>query len=305
MRQGVHLSTLQQKDGRDLELVFATAFLFFPSDRLLDERGANAVLKEFLSTAGAMLDTDHVELRRWLVDTGFVRRTDFGSDYRRGALPSWLEEAARTLDPQQVAEAAVQARAARDAQREAKRQAWLARQIEVTEGPAEAADPDETFMRLALDQAHNAWALAEVPVGAVVVKDGQVVATGFNQPVGNSDPTAHAEIQAIRAAAELLGNYRLSHCELYVTLEPCAMCAGAMQHARIKRLVFGASDPKTGACGSVVDLFAEPKLNHHTQVRSSVLGAESGRMLSRFFAERRELKRAGSLPADEDDDDAV
>jgi tRNA(adenine34) deaminase len=106
----------------------------------------------------------------------------------------------------------------------------------------------------------------------------------------------------MRAAADLLGNYRLSHCELYVTLEPCAMCAGAMQHARIKRLVFGASDPKTGACGSVVDLFAEPRLNHHTQVRGGVLGAESGRLLSQFFAERRELKRTGSLPADEDDD---
>jgi tRNA(adenine34) deaminase len=304
VRQGVHISSLQQKDGRDLELVFATASLYFPAHRLLDERGANTVLKEFLATAGAMLDTDHVELRRWLVDTGFVRRTDFGSDYRRGMLPSWLEDAAGTLDPQQVADAALQARAAHDAQREAKRQAWLARQIEVTEGSVDAVDPDETFMRLALDQAHNAWALAEVPVGAVVVKDGQVLATGFNQPIGNSDPTAHAEIQAMRAAADLLGNYRLSHCEVYVTLEPCAMCAGAMQHARVKRLVFGASDPKTGACGSVVDLFAEPRLNHHTQVRGGVLAADSGRLLSQFFAERRELKRAGSLPVDEDENGA-
>src|SRR5512139_3558938 len=102
VRQGVHIVTLQQKDGRDLDLVFATASLFFPADRLLDEGGANTVLKEFLSTAGAMLDTDHVELRRWLVDTGFVRRTDFGADYRRGTLPAWLEEAAGTLDPQQL-----------------------------------------------------------------------------------------------------------------------------------------------------------------------------------------------------------
>jgi tRNA(adenine34) deaminase len=299
VRQGVHLSTLQQKDGRDLELVFASASLFFPADQLLDERGANTVLKHFLATAGAMLDSDHVELRRWLVDTGFVRRSDFGRDYRRGALPAWLEQAAPALDAQQLADAVQRARAARDAQREAKRQAWLARQIEVTEQPVQAIDADETFMRLALDQAHNAWALAEVPVGAVVVKEGQVVATGFNQPIGNSDPTAHAEIQAMRAAAELLGNYRLSHCTVYVTLEPCAMCAGAMQHARIQRLVFGASDPKTGACGGVVDLFAEPKLNHHTTVRGGVLGAESGQMLSKFFTERRELKRTGSLPADE------
>ena len=305
VRQGVHLSTLQQKDGRDLELVFASATLFFPADKLLDERGANTVLKEFLSTAGAMLDTDHVELRRWLVDTGFVRRSDFGSDYRRGTLPAWLDQAAGGLGPREVAAAVERAREARDAQREAKRQAWLARQIQVTEQPAAAVDADETFMRLALDQAHNAWALAEVPVGAVVVKDGQVIATGFNQPIGNSDPTAHAEIQAMRAAAELLGNYRLSHCELYVTLEPCAMCAGAMQHARIKRLVFGANDPKTGACGSVVDLFAEAKLNHHTQVRGGVLGQDSAQLLSKFFADRRELKRSGSLPAGEDDDAAL
>ena len=160
-------------------------------------------------------------------------------------------------------------------------------------------------MRLALDQAHNAWALAEVPVGAIVVRDGQVIATGFNQPIGNSDPTAHAEIQAMRAAAEMLGNYRLNHCELYVTLEPCAMCAGAMQHARIKRLVFGAADPKTGACGSVVNLFDEPRLNHHTAVRSGVLAEESAALLSRFFAERREHRKSGRLPASEDDDDAT
>ena len=304
-RQGVHLSTLQQKDGRDLELVFASATLFFPADRLLDERDANAVLKRFLSSAGAMLDTDHVELRRWLVDTGFVRRSDYGSDYRRGTLPVWLSGAAAALGPSDVADAVEQAREARGAQREAKRQAWLASQIQVTEQPAEAIDADETFMRLALDQAHNAWALAEVPVGAVVVKDGQVISTGFNQPIGNSDPTAHAEIQAMRAAAELLGNYRLSHCELYVTLEPCAMCAGAMQHARIKRVVFGASDPKTGACGSVVNLFKEPKLNHHTQLRGGVLAQDSAGLLSKFFADRRELKRGGSLPVDEDDDAAL
>jgi tRNA(adenine34) deaminase len=301
VRQGLHLASLQQKDGRDFELVFATATLFFPGDRLLDERDANAILKRFLATAGAMLDTDHVELRRWLVDTGFIRRSEYGSDYRRGALPEWLRHAAVELDASRLADAARVARETHDARREAKKQAWLAQQIEVTEEAA-AHDTDETFMRLALDQAHNAWALAEVPVGAVVVKDGRVVATGFNQPIGNSDPTAHAEIQAMRAAAELLGNYRLSHCELYVTLEPCAMCAGAMQHARIARLIFGAADPKTGACGSVVDLFAEPRLNHHTQVRAGVLATESAELLSSFFAERRELKRTGSLPADADDE---
>jgi tRNA(adenine34) deaminase len=302
VRHGVHLSTLQQRDGRDLELVFASATLAFPADRLLTERDANEVLQRFLAGAGAMLATDHVELRRWMVDTGFIRRSDHGTDYRRGTMPDWLAEAAAQLGFARIAEVVATARSEHDAQREARRRAWLASQIEVTEEVPDA-DSDQTFMRLALDQAHNAWALAEVPVGAVVVKDGQVIATGFNQPVGNSDPTAHAEIQAMRAAAELLGNYRLSHCELYVTLEPCAMCAGAMQHARIKRLVFGAADPKTGACGSVVDLFAEARLNHHTTVRGGVLAAECGEMLSKFFAERRELKRAGSLPPDAEGDD--
>ncbi|MGH6608942.1 MAG: tRNA adenosine(34) deaminase TadA [Burkholderiaceae bacterium] len=173
--------------------------------------------------------------------------------------------------------------------------------MEVSESVAGETTTDEVFMRLALDQAHNAWALAEVPVGAVIVKDQQVLATGFNQPIGNADPTAHAEVRAMRAAAELLGNYRLTDCELYVTLEPCAMCAGAMQHARIKRLIYGAADPKTGACGSVIDLFAEPKLNHHTAVRAGVLAEESRRLLSSFFIERRELKRSGKLPSDADD----
>ncbi len=264
----------------------------------------NEVLKGFLAGAGVMLATDHVELRRWMVDTGFMRRSDFGTDYRRGTLPEWLSAAAGQVNAAQIARAVREARAAHDAQREARRQAWLASQIQVTEEAQPAEDADVTFMRLALDQAHNAWALAEVPVGAVVVRDGQVIATGFNQPVGNSDPTAHAEIQAMRAAAELLGNYRLSHCELYVTLEPCAMCAGAMQHARIKRLVYGAADPKTGACGSVVDLFAEPRLNHHTSVRAGVLAEEAGLLLSRFFSERREHRRSGLLPSDDAGDDA-
>ena len=304
VRQGVHLSTLQQKDGRDLELIFASATLHLPADRLLDERAANEVLRDFLAGAGVMLATDHVELRRWMVDTGFMRRSDFGTDYRRGTMPAWLAGAAEEIDAAQLARAVREARAVHDARRQARRQAWLASQIQVTEEAQPAEDADVTFMRLALDQAHNAWALAEVPVGAVIVRDGQVIATGFNQPVGNSDPTAHAEIQAMRAAAELLGNYRLSHCEIYVTLEPCAMCAGAMQHARIQRLVYGAADPKSGACGSVVDLFAEPLLNHHASVRSGVLAAEAGLLLSRFFAERREHRRSGLLPSDDAGDDA-
>ncbi len=280
------------------------AALAFPPDVSLSEHDANEILKRFLATAGVMVSTDHVELRRWMVDTGFLQRSDYGTDYRRGAIPDWLVDAARTLDFERIASVVAQARSANEAQREKRRQAWLASQIEVTEGgdvAAGEASSDETFMKLALDQAHNAWALSEVPVGAVIVKDKKVLATGFNQPIGTADPTAHAEVRAMRAAAQLLGNYRLTDCELYVTLEPCAMCAGAMQHARIKRLVFGAPDPKTGACGSVVDLFAEPRLNHHTTVRAGVLADESRRLLSSFFVERRELKRQGSLPPDADE----
>jgi tRNA(adenine34) deaminase len=150
---------------------------------------------------------------------------------------------------------------------------------------------DERAMRIALDQAQNAWLVGEVPVGAVIMRAGQVIATGYNRPITEHDPTAHAEIVALRHAANLLGNYRLPECELYVTLEPCAMCAMALMHARFKRVVFGAPDPKTGAAGSVVDLFAEGRLNHHTEVIGGVLADECGKVLRDFFAERRELYR--------------
>lgn len=146
---------------------------------------------------------------------------------------------------------------------------------------------DAIYMQQAISQARNAWALGEVPVGALVVKDGQIIATGFNQPIGNHDPTAHAEIMALRAAATILGNYRLPGCEMYVTLEPCAMCAGAMLHARLARVVYGASDPKTGACGSVLNLFEQEKLNHHTELTAGVMAEECGTLLKEFFAERR------------------
>jgi tRNA(adenine34) deaminase len=143
-------------------------------------------------------------------------------------------------------------------------------------------------MRLAIEQARLAAQAGEVPVGAVIVREGAVIATGFNQPIGAHDPTAHAEIRALRAAAQRLGNYRLVDCEIYVTLEPCAMCVGAIQHARVRRLVFGARDPKTGACGSIVDLMAEQRLNHHCTVQGDVLAAQCGALLSEFFAARRQ-----------------
>lgn len=146
---------------------------------------------------------------------------------------------------------------------------------------------DVAMMRLAIEQARNAWGIGEVPVGAVVVREGRVLATGFNHPISAHDPTAHAEICAMRAASALLGNYRLVGCDLYVTLEPCAMCAGAIMHARLRRVVYGARDPKTGAAGSVIDLFAERRLNHHAEVAGGVLADECGALLSGFFAERR------------------
>jgi tRNA(adenine34) deaminase len=160
-----------------------------------------------------------------------------------------------------------------------------------------AAARDEGAMRLALDQALNAQLAGEVPVGAVVMRqteDGfQVIATGYNRPITTHDPTAHAEIVALRHAAQLLENYRLTDCEVFVTLEPCAMCAMALMHARVRRVVYAAADPKTGAAGSVIDLFAEPRLNHHTSVQGGVLAETSAQLLREFFAERRRaLRRA-------------
>jgi len=146
---------------------------------------------------------------------------------------------------------------------------------------------DIQFMQAAYQQALLAWNEGEVPVGAVVVKDGVIIASGYNRPIGKHDPTAHAEIMALRAAAELIGNYRLPGCELYVTLEPCMMCAGAMMHARLARVIYAASDPKTGVAGSLLNVFEHGQLNHHTQVTGGVFADECGSLLRDFFAHRR------------------
>ena len=170
----------------------------------------------------------------------------------------------------------------------------------------QTGEGDEIYMRVALELAAEAQAAGEVPVGAVVVKDGQIIGRGFNAPISRHDPSAHAEMQAIREAAQHIGNYRLVGCELYVTLEPCLMCAGAIMHARIARLVYGASDYKTGVCGSVLNMFGElaalpapcpfplppsqglvVRLNHHAEVTGGVLAQECGLMLSNFFKLRR------------------
>ncbi|MBI5430038.1 MAG: tRNA adenosine(34) deaminase TadA [Nitrosomonadales bacterium] len=156
-------------------------------------------------------------------------------------------------------------------------------------------------MRAALELARQAESVGEVPVGAVVVLDGEIVGRGFNAPISRHDPSAHAEMMALRDAAQRLGNYRLVGCELYVTLEPCLMCVGAMFHARIGRVVFGAYDPKTGAAGSVFNLFAETRLNHHARIHGGVLAEECGSLLSSFFAKRRaQQKAAGTIPESPD-----
>ncbi|OZA72980.1 tRNA adenosine(34) deaminase TadA [Polynucleobacter sp. 39-46-10] len=149
------------------------------------------------------------------------------------------------------------------------------------------AELDRQFMQQALDQAKLAAAAGEVPVGAVLVRDGEVISTGFNQPITNSDPSAHAEMMALRAAASDEANYRLPGTTLYVTLEPCTMCAGAMLHARVDRVVFGATDPKTGAAGSVLNVFSEKQINHQTVVEGGIMGEECGQILRDFFKERR------------------
>jgi tRNA(adenine34) deaminase len=164
------------------------------------------------------------------------------------------------------------------------------RKSKVPEGSSAFAD--EAFMRQALALARRAAEAGEVPVGAVVVKEGEIIGRGHNRPVTDHDPTAHAEIVALREAGAATGNYRLSGCTLYVTIEPCAMCAGAIVHARVGRLVYGAADPKAGACGSVIDLFADGRLNHHATVTRGILAGDAGRLLQDFFAARRASSHA-------------
>ncbi len=158
----------------------------------------------------------------------------------------------------------------------------------------EGASADERFMRAALREAERGAREGEVPVGAVVVRDGQVLARAHNRPIHLHDPSAHAEILALRRAARKAGNYRLEGCDLYVTIEPCAMCAGAIVQARLRRTVFGARDPKAGACGSVLNVLDHPGLNHRAEVVSGVRAEESAALLRNFFQRRR--KRARSLP---------
>jgi tRNA(adenine34) deaminase len=163
----------------------------------------------------------------------------------------------------------------------------VANQVRNVEETDRFSEADQKWMRLALEQAALAAQAGEVPVGAVLVREGELIAAGFNQPIGRCDPTAHAEIVALRAAAQALGNYRLPETTLYVTIEPCAMCAGALVHARIKRLVFGAAEPRAGAVASSLRLLEGEQLNHRVEVESGLLGDECGSIMKAFFRNRR------------------
>jgi tRNA(adenine34) deaminase len=230
-----------------------------------------------------MLELDHVELRRTLVDLRLLARDGYGRAYRRVTpAPERFAAALSGLEGLDLAALSADQREGHEQARAVRKRAFAGRPREPLALPG-----DERWMREALVLARQAEARGEVPVGAVVVREGAIIGRGGNAPILGHDPTAHAEIAALRDAAARAGNYRLPGATLYVTLEPCAMCAGAIQHARIARLVFGAADPKTGACGSVVDLFAIEALNHHAVVHAGVLAAECGALLSGFFAARR------------------
>jgi tRNA(adenine34) deaminase len=285
VRRGIALGGLASGRQDDFRAVLAAAALALDEGAGYDEPAVNARLKAWLDGPGTMVEVDHVELRRWLVDTGLVRRDGYGRHYVRAEpAPDAFAHALAGLAGVDLALLAAEARESEREARESRQATWRARRDTT---PAPRSADDVRWMGEALALAQAAAARGEVPVGAVVVQDGAVIGRGGNAPVAASDPTAHAEIGALREAGRTIGNYRLPEAVLYVTLEPCAMCAGAIMHARIARLVFGARDPKTGACGSVVDLFAERRFNHHTAVVGGVRADECGALLSAFFAARR------------------
>ncbi len=286
VRRGISLGGLASGRQDDFRALLAAAALALDECEACDEAAVNARLKAWLDGPGAMVDVDHVELRRWLVDTGLVARDGFGRRYVRVTpAPGAFAREFAGLAGVDLGLLAAEARESEREAREARQAAWRARRADVPDAGADARDAH--WMGEALALARHAEARGEVPVGAIVVQDGAVLGRGGNAPLAASDPTAHAEIGALREAARALGNYRLPAASLYVTLEPCAMCAGAIMHARVARLVYGARDPKTGACGSVIDLFAERRINHHTAVVAGVRGAECGALLAAFFAARR------------------
>lgn len=284
VRRGIALGGLASGRQDDFRTVLAAASLALDEGAAYDERGVNGRLAAWLAGPGAMIGCDHVELRRWLVDAGLVERDGFGRRYARVVPPPpAYARAVAGLAGCDLALFAQEARETLARDRDARRSAWQARRA----APPAATADDRRWMGEAIALAKAAADRGEVPVGAVVVHDGAIVGRGGNAPIAGLDPTAHAEIAALREAARALGNYRLSGCALYVTLEPCAMCAGAMLHARVARVVYGAPDPKTGAAGSVIDLFADGRLNHHAVALGGVRADECAALLAGFFAARR------------------
>lgn len=285
VRERISLAGLQSGRQDDFRAILAAAALAFDENADYSEAQVNGRLADWLVDAGAMLSTDHAELRRMLVDLRLMSRDAFGRHYRRAEPPAAFAPVFASLAGVDLPHVAREVRSARSLERASRKAAWQQRSLPVHRDVAN--DDDARWMGVALDLAREAQARGEVPVGAIVVVDGRIVGRGGNAPIAANDPTAHAEIAALREAAAAMANYRLPGSALYVTLEPCTMCAGAMLHARVARVVFGASDPKTGACGSVVDLFADARLNHHAKVVPNVRADECGTLLSQFFAARR------------------
>jgi tRNA(adenine34) deaminase len=284
VRENISLSGLRSGRQDDFRTVLAAAALAFGQDGGCSEAEVNRRLQAWLADAGAMLSTDHAELRRMLVDTGLLARDAFGRTYRRTSAPGAFVPVVNALSGVDLALIAREAREAHVRERARRKVEWDQHRS-AAQAPATAEDA--RWMDVALEMARESARRGEVPIGAIVVHEGQVIGRGGNAPVAASDPTAHAEILALREAAGALRNYRLPGSTLYVTLEPCVMCAGALMHARVARVVFGASDPKAGACGSVVDLFADARLNHHATVVRGVSAEACAALLSQFFAARR------------------
>ena len=287
VRKALSVGGLQSGRGHEFGVVLSAAALALHQGVEYTEAEVNERLRRWLDDGGSMLATDHVELRRWLVDMHFVERDGYGRSYRRAESPNAFAATLQALEGSDLNTIARIARDADNAVREQRKVAFRSAAHQACATVASTAD-DERWMSEALALARAAGERGEVPIGAVVVSDGRILGRGGNAPIGSSDPTAHAEIEALREAARATGNYRLVGASLYVTIEPCVMCAGAIMHARIARVVFGARDPKTGACGSVVDLFADLRLNHHAQVIDGVNAQQCGALLSAFFASRRQ-----------------
>ncbi|HVE51729.1 MAG TPA: tRNA adenosine(34) deaminase TadA [Casimicrobiaceae bacterium] len=286
-RENILLAGLQSGRQDDFRVMLAAVALAFDADRDYTEAEVNERLDAWLADAGVMLRTDRAELRRMLVDMRLFTRDPFGRRYRRVVSPEAFAAPISALEGVDLAHVAREAREAASRDRALRKSVWQQRNAA---SPHDTATNDDAlWMKAALEIAQIAREQGEVPVGAVVVQRGRIVGRGGNAPIAHNDPTAHAEIIALKNAAVELQNYRLADAALYVTLEPCAMCAGAMLHARVARVVYGARDPKSGACGSVVDLFAEPRLNHHATVVGGVLAEECAQLLSTFFKTKREL----------------